>query len=78
MNTTIFKTGKTYECNSICDNECVWSFEIIKRTQKTVSIKDVFTKDIIRKKINVIDNIETISPLGVYSMSPVLWAENIK
>ena len=74
MKLITFKKEKKYQCCSPCNYECVWEFKIIKRTEKTVSIKDVFTKDIIIKKIKVIDNIETISPLGVYSMSPVLRA----
>jgi len=71
-----FKTGETYKTRMICDSDQIISFEIVKRTPKTVTIKDIFNRDLIRKKIATIDGIETIFPLGKYSMAPVLKADS--
>ena len=68
-----FKVGKEYSCRSICDYECVWLFNVIKRTAKSIWIKDS-RGDVIRKKISLYDNTEIVYPLGRYSMCPVLKA----
>ena len=34
-----FEVGKTYTCRSICDYECIYSFEILKRTDRSVWIR---------------------------------------
>ncbi len=67
-----FQVGQTYSCTSICDSECVYSFKILKRTAKTVTIKvrDAMT----RRTIKVRHGAEQIDPHGKYSMSPVLRA----
>lgn len=71
-----FKTGRKYSCTSICDSECVWIFEVVKRTLKSLWIKDD-EGNIIRKKIKLFMDEETISPKGTYSMSPMLRASKI-
>jgi len=35
-----FEVGKTYSCRSICDYDFIFSFEVVKRTEKFVSLKD--------------------------------------
>jgi hypothetical protein len=69
-----FETGKTYSTRSICDSECIFSYEIIRRTAKSVWIKTM--TGIERKKIDVYDNSEMIFPEGKYSMAPILRAAN--
>jgi hypothetical protein len=34
-----FEVGKTYSCRSACDYECVWNYEVVKRTDKSITIK---------------------------------------
>lgn len=68
-----FEIGKKYQMRSICDSDCKWTYEVIKRTDKTVWLSD--GKETTRVKIYTHDNSECVRPLGVYSMAPVLRAE---
>jgi len=70
-----FETGKSYSCRSVCDHDCVWTFKIARRTLKSIWVKDAFTGKIVRKKVAVWDDSETVFPLGTYSMAPILRAE---
>jgi hypothetical protein len=69
---TKFEVGKTYSCRSICDYDCIFSFEVIARTEKTVTIKSAGRT--VRRKVRLSDGVECIDPHGRYSMSPVLFA----
>ncbi len=71
-----FTVGKEYNCSSVCDHNCWWYFTITKRTDKSVWIKDN-ENQIVRKKIDVYMDEETIYPLGKYSMAPILGANDI-
>lgn len=68
-----FEIGKTYAVRSLCDYDCVYRFEVVKRTEKTVSIR-YFDKVLSRRIYISYDGHEAINPLGSYSMSPVLTA----
>lgn len=68
-----FETGKTYWTRSICDHECIYRFEILKRTEKTVWIK-YHNKTKARRVYTGFDGNEAIDPHGRYSMSPTLSA----
>lgn len=72
-----FKIGNTYKMNWIGDSELKTFIKIIKRTDKSVTIKDMDTGAPKRFKINIYDNSEYIFPTGRYSMAPVLRAKNI-
>lgn len=70
----MFQVGKTYSCRSICDFDCVWSFEIVARTAST--IKTACGKSFrINKKLTNHFACEMLFPLGQYSMAPVLRAK---
>ena len=72
-----FEVGKTYATNSICDHNCWFIYTVLKRTEKTVWIRDKFGNEK-RCKIHsggYYKN-ETIYPQGHYSMCPVLGAED--
>lgn len=73
--TNKFQVGKTYATRSICDHNCIFSYTIVSRTEKTVTIKsgDKTT----RRKVREYDGAEVIDPLGRYSMSPVLSANKV-
>lgn len=75
MTTNNFKSGKTYEMHSICNYDCIWGCEVLKRTKSFVTLKVVGYTDPIRCKIKIMDNQETCLPLGNYSMAPRLRAE---
>lgn len=70
-----FEVGKTYEAHSACNYDCVWSFEVVKRTACTVTLKD---KNGEEKRCRISkaysDKAEAVLPLGNYSLAPVLRA----
>lgn len=72
-----FEIGKSYSMKSVCNQDCVWIYEVIARTTSTITITDgKETKTCrINKKISGYRDSETILPLGKYSMCPMLSAE---
>ena len=64
-----FEVGKIYQCRSICDYDCIWSFRVIKRTAKTVTLEDDHNKIITcRIAPKESQTVETVFPFGRYSM----------
>lgn len=43
---TTFEINKTYECKSICDQACVWTYKVIARTSSTITIEDMDTHQV--------------------------------
>ena len=77
--TTKFEVGQKYTARSIGDHNCVWTFEIVRRTEKSVWVKGCDMNDsqaVERRKIEVYSNSEKFSPFGKYSMSPGVYAHN--
>lgn len=76
----LFEIGKTYYMFSVCNSDCVWKYTVIARTKSTVTLKDEdgkITVKRIAKKVSEYFNVETIHPLGVYSMAPSLTADRL-
>lgn len=72
-----FEVNKKYKCRSVCDHNCIWIFEVIKRTAKQIVISDgekEFRCKIHNEEYN---KDEFVFPHGNYSMCPVLRASNI-
>ena len=71
---TKFEVGLVYTMRSICDYDCVWAYRVIKRTDKTVTLRG---KDGKEKscRVKVWNNTECCKPLGSYSMAPTLCAK---
>lgn len=73
-----FEVGKTYQCRSICDHNCIFSYEVIARTEKMITVRDDFDKV---KRIKIIPklseyrNAESCYPEGKYSMCPIISAD---
>lgn len=67
-----FEAGHTYTCRSVCDYDCVFSFEVTKRTAKTIWIK--YMGRVTARRVRVVQGVECCDPHGRYSMSPVLYA----
>ena len=69
-----FQIGQTYSARSACDYDCVFSFTVTKRTGKFLTIEDRHGKT---RRVGVRDRygVEACSPLGSYSMAPVLFAD---
>ncbi|HFL3570497.1 TPA: hypothetical protein ACG3PM_003810 [Clostridioides difficile] len=68
-----FEVGKTYATRSICDHDCIYTIEVIKRTDKTITYKEYDT--VRRAKIRFNDDYEYIR-VGNYSMAPNFSAKN--
>ncbi len=67
-----FIVGRTYSTRSICDHDCIFSFTVTARTDKTVTLR--YHGKETRRKIRLYDGIERCDPMGRFSMSPVLTA----
>ena len=74
----VFEVGKQYSMSSVCDSKCVWIYEVIKRTAKTVTLQQIdrSEKPIVRR-ISIWNDRESVMPLGTYSMAPCLTAEKL-
>ena len=68
-----FKVGKTYATRSACDHDCIFSFTILGRTAKTVTV-DVHGKTVRRGLALDYDGSECFKPFGTYSMCAVIRA----
>ena len=77
MTIKAFEIGKTYRMRSIGDHDCAWTYTVVKRTAKTVTITD--GDEVKTCRINQQDSelhgAESIYPLGRYSMCPRLGAD---
>jgi hypothetical protein len=73
-----FEVGNTYYCRSVCDHECIWTYKIVSRTEKTVKTECGKTWRINQKLTAWNNGIESLYPHGVHSMCPVLTADKIQ
>lgn len=71
-----FEIGKEYSMRSPCDHECVWTYTVTARTEKTITLTDgkKTIKCRIIANLSNFRNAESVLPLGRYSMAPVLTA----
>jgi hypothetical protein len=70
-----FIVGNTYECHSACDHNCIFTFKVIKRTAKFVTVEDAHGR-VKRAGITVWDDVETARPMGTFSMAPIIRASD--
>lgn len=69
---TKFIVGQSYGSRSACDSDCIFSMEIVSRTEKTATVKE---HDKVRRyKIHNYDGVESISR-GNYSMAGSWYAD---
>lgn len=71
---TKFNVGQTYSTRSACDHECIYSFTILARTAKQVTV-EVRGKRV-RRGLSVWNGVETFKPHGSYSMAAVIGADD--
>ena len=74
MTPTTFEVGKTYSCRSVCDYDTIFSFEVVKRTAKFVTLRSS-TWGEQRRGVYYWQGVERCQPLGNYSMSPIICAD---
>ncbi len=69
-----FKQGQKLSNSSICDHNCVFTAEVVKRTARTVTITS--DRGVKRCKIHIdtCGEGEFIFPYGRYSMAPIFRA----
>ena len=72
--TTQFQVGKIYSGHSICDHECIFSFAIIGRTAKSVTI-EIHGKTV-RRGLTLYEGVEQFKPFGSYSMCAIIGADD--
>ena len=68
-----FKAGQKLSQRSICDNDCIFTGTIVKRTAKTATVMTAM-KGEKRCKIHNDENGEFIYPHGQYSMAATFHA----
>lgn len=74
MTNATFKTGNKLATSSICNSDCVFEAEVIKRTKCTVTI-EMYGRETKRCNVQHDDEgNEFIYPHGVYSMCTIYRA----
>lgn len=71
--TATFEVGGSYSARSACDHNTVWTFRVIKRTAKFVTIQH--RDEVLRVGVKVDDQGEWALPFGSFSMAPVIHAD---
>ncbi len=67
-----FEVGKTYTTRSACDYDCIYSYTVLSRTAKQITLEIRGQK--VRRGVTVYENEEYCRPEGNYSMCPVIHA----
>lgn len=72
-----FEVGKTYQTRSACDYDCIFSYTVISRTERSVTLET--NRGTVRRgvKPNYDKTAEMCLPEGRYSMCPVITADKI-
>lgn len=68
-----FQVGATYQARSAADYDCVWTFTVLSRTAKFVTLREE-SGETRRVGVRTWDGEEWASPFGTYSLSPVIRA----
>lgn len=72
-----FKVGETYATRSICDNDCIYSATVVRRTAKTVTFREdgrEYTRRI-NEGLSEFCGCEALYPHGQFSMCPTFRAD---
>ena len=78
-----FEVGKRYMMSSACNQDCVWMYTVVSRTESTVVLQQLrcgqpygkTMKCRINKRSTEYNGAEAVKTLGTYSMSPILVAD---
>lgn len=70
-NTTI-TAGMTLSTRSLCDNDCIFTVEVIDRKNTFATVRT--DEGVKRCKVMEYDGREYIMPFGRYSMAPAFYA----
>jgi len=72
-----FEVGKTYTDRSIGDHNCIFSFTVVRRTAKFITLDEVQGDKNKRVGVQVWEGVETAKPFGTYSMCAVIRADRL-
>ncbi len=72
--TITFNVGQTYSDRSICDHNCIFSFTILARTAKTVTVE--VSGQTVKRGLSVYEGVEQFKPFGSYSMCSIVNAND--
>jgi hypothetical protein len=73
-----FEVGKTYVARSICDHDCVYRMEVLKRTAKTITVRMNGGGATKLLRPGVYDGAEYVKPNGSYSMALIVRASKLE
>lgn len=75
--TTTFEPGKSYVARWVTDSTLRTPILVVSRTAKFVTLRAHGDPlgETTRCKVRIFDGAEVVSPLGTYSMAPVLRAD---
>lgn len=71
-----FEVGKTYYTRSICDHDTIHKITVLRRSEKSIWIKDHRGERRLGVARNY-DDFESVKPFGTYSMCAVISAERV-
>jgi hypothetical protein len=74
--TNTFQIGTTYSARSASDHNTIYSFTVIKRTAKFITIEDKWG-DVRRAGVWMSGDTERAMPLGKFASAPVIVASRI-
>lgn len=69
-----FKVGQTYSARSICDYDCIFSFTILGRTAKSITVN--VRGSVVRRSLSIYEGVEQFKPFGSYSMAAIVGADD--
>lgn len=74
--TSRFEEGAEYSARSFGDYDCVWTFLVLKRTAKFITISEASSDEILRVGVKTDKDGEWALPFGSYSLAPVIRASD--
>lgn len=72
--TATFQIGTTYTTRSACDYDTIYSWTVISRTAKRLTLEDRWGNQE-KRGVYIWNGIEHCKPAGTFSMCPVITAE---
>ncbi len=78
--TVKFTVGEAFQCRSVCDHNCVWTYIVTKRTEKTITVREMRDDRMAGSgpqvfRVAIWHGVETVKPRGSFSMAPILGAD---
>lgn len=72
-----FEVGRTYSTRSACDHNCIYSYTVVARTAKRLTLRQPGESKTRVRGIAIDRGVEYCLPEGRYSMAPVIRADRV-